>query len=55
MPAVVGGILLGSLQLLDRDPEARWLAVPLLLDAGVALVVATSLVSIFTLAVQPEG
>jgi hypothetical protein len=50
VPAVVGGILLGSLQLLDQTPDARWLAVPLLLDAGVALVVATSLVSIFTLA-----
>ena len=52
VPAVSGGILFAALQLLDRDPEVVWLAVPLLLDAGTAIVVATSLVSAFTLAVE---
>lgn len=52
VPAVVGGILFGTLEALDRTPDAGWLAAALLLDAGGAIVVATSLVSVFTLAVE---
>ncbi len=50
VPAITGTILLGSARLLDRNPEASWLAIPLLLDLGVAIVVGTSLISVFTVA-----
>lgn len=50
IPAIVGLILLGSLEMLDRNPHAGWIVIPLLLDLGVAIVVFTSLVTIFTLA-----
>jgi hypothetical protein len=52
LPAVVGGILFGAIELLDRNPDARWLAVPLLLDAGAVIVTVTSLVSVFSLTVM---
>ncbi len=51
VPAIVGMIQFGSLQLLDQNPHAGWIVIPLLLDLGVAIVVSTSLVSIFTLSV----
>lgn len=48
VPAIVGMILFGSLHLLDRNLHAGWIVIPLLLDLGVAIVVGTSLVTIFT-------
>lgn len=49
VPAIVGIILLGSLQVIDRNPDATWIVIPLLLDLGVAVVVGIALVPIFTL------
>ena len=52
VPAIVGPILLGSLHLIDQNPDAGWIMLPLFLDLGVAIVVGTSLVTIYTLAIE---
>lgn len=55
VPTIAGTVMLGSLHLLDRNPDAVWLAFPLLLDLGVAIVVSTSLVTIFTLSGEHDA
>lgn len=50
VPAIAGAILIGSYEIMERQPEATWLAVPLLLDLGIAIVVALALVPIFAIA-----
>jgi hypothetical protein len=50
VPAIVGAILAGSFFLLDQNPGTGWLAAPLLLALGIAIVVCTALVGIFTIA-----
>lgn len=52
VPAIVGTLLLGCLAILDRQPQAGWVAVPLLLGLGIAIVVALALVPIFTVAAE---
>ncbi len=52
VPAIVGLILLGSLEMLDQNPHAGWIMLPLFLDLGVAIVVSTSLVTIYALATE---
>jgi len=50
VPAAVGALLLGCVEVLGRQPNAEWVAVPLLLGLGIALVVVLALVPIFTVA-----
>ncbi|MDQ3657268.1 MAG: hypothetical protein M3457_19615 [Chloroflexota bacterium] len=49
-PAIAGVILLGSIAIMDRHPDAGWLAVPLLLDLGLAIVIGLAMVPIFAIA-----
>lgn len=55
VPAIVGTILLGSFQILERQPDATWILVPLLLDLGIAIVVVLAAVPIFTIASSRES
>jgi hypothetical protein len=50
VPAVVGTILIGSIGILDRQSDAAWVAVPLLVTLGIAIVVGLALVPIFAIA-----
>ncbi len=50
VPSIVGATLLGCFAILDRQPQAGWAVVPLLLGFGIAAVVALTLVPIFTVA-----
>lgn len=52
VPAVVGTILLGSLHLMNQNPDAGWIVIPMFLDIGVAIVVGTSLVTIYTVGIE---
>lgn len=53
-PAVAGAILLGSIAIMDRNPVAGWLAVPLLLDLGLVIVIALTMVPIFVIAAMRQ-
>lgn len=52
VPAIVGAALLGCLDILDRRPDAGWVAIPFLLGLGLAIVIALALVPIFTVAIE---
>lgn len=54
VPAVVGTALLALLQLLAADPNAPWIAAPVLLGIGLAIVVSVALVPVFSLANRSE-
>jgi len=53
-PAAAGAILLGSIAIMDRNPDAGWLAVPLLLDLGLVIVIGLAMVPIFTVAAMRQ-
>ncbi len=54
VPAAVGTMLLAALQLLASSEHAWWIAAPFLLGVGMALVIAISLVPVFSLANQTD-
>ncbi len=53
-PAAAGVILLGSIAIMDRNPAAGWLVVPLLLDLGLVIVIGLAMVPIFTIAAMRQ-